>query len=134
MTALYQICRLWGGCLCFTHHGGPPGFQAQLLSSLEGGRTSSGSRTVLRRDLKVNGATTDFALMSTKRIAQAIGRTMGLMVGLHRHLWLTHTDLKKANKRALLNPPLSPSGLFGWAVDAVIQRFTEDLKRLRPMR
>lgn len=101
-------------------------FQAQLLRSLDGNEPDPDGV----RDLR---AATDFALMATKRTAQAIGRSMGFMVALHRHLWLTLADLKEADKRALLNAPLSPAGLFGDAVDAVVQRFAEDQKRSRAM-
>ncbi len=62
-------------------------FQAKLLQSLEGGTSSPEAVSDLR-------AATDFALMATKRTAQAIGRTMGFMVVQQRHLWLTLVDLK----------------------------------------
>ncbi len=57
-------------------------FQAKLLQSMEGGTASPEAVDNLR-------AATDFALMATKRAAQAIGRTMGFMVVQQRHLWLT---------------------------------------------
>lgn len=101
-------------------------FQAQLLRSLDGEEPNPDGV----RDLRV---ATDFAHMATKRTAQAIGRSMGFMVSLHCHQWLMLTDLKEVDKRALLNAPLSPSGLFGDAVNAVIERFTEDQKRSRAM-
>ncbi len=65
-------------------------FQAKLLQSLEGGTASPKAVNDLR-------AATDFALMATKRAAQAIGRTMGFMVVQQRHLWLTLANLKDAD-------------------------------------
>ncbi len=70
-------------------------FQAKLLQSLEGGTASPEAVNDLR-------AATDFALMATKRAAQAIGRTMGFMVVQQRHLWLTLADLKDADRKVLL--------------------------------
>lgn len=43
----------------------------------------------------------DFMLKATKKTAQAIRRSMGYMVVLHRHLWLTLTELKDADRRML---------------------------------
>ncbi len=57
-------------------------FQAKLLQSMEGGTASPEAVDDLL-------AATDFALMATKRAAQAIGRTIGFMVVQQRHLWLT---------------------------------------------
>ncbi len=57
-------------------------FQAKLLQAMEGG-------TALPEAVDDLRAATDFALMVTKRAAQAIGRTMGFMVVQQRHLWLT---------------------------------------------
>lgn len=101
-------------------------FQAQLLKSLDEG----GADPEAFKDLR---AATDFALKATKKTAQAIGRSMGYMVVLHRHLWLTLTELKDADRRALLNAPVSPSGLFGDAVEAIAERFSEAQKRSRAM-
>ncbi|XP_059366460.1 uncharacterized protein LOC132105393 [Carassius carassius] len=96
-------------------------FQAQLLKSLDEGRADPEAF----KDLH---AATDFALKATKKTAQAIGRSMGYMVVLHRHLRLTLTELKDADRRALLNAPVSPSGLFGDAVKAIAERFSEAQK------
>ncbi|MGL4351039.1 MAG: hypothetical protein ACRCT2_10830 [Plesiomonas shigelloides] len=81
-------------------------FQAKILQSLDSGSLEADAT----RDLR---AATDFALMATKRTAQAIGRSMGFMVVLHRHLWLTLADLKDADRKSLLNALITPSGLFG---------------------
>ncbi len=101
-------------------------FQAKLLQSLEGGTASPEAVNDLR-------AATDFALMATKRAAQAIGRTMGFMVVQQRHLWLTLADLKDADRKVLLNAPITPSGLFGDAVESIIERFAEAQKRAKAM-
>ncbi len=75
-------------------------------------------------------AATDFALMATKRAAQSVGKAMGFMVVLQRHLWLNLADLKDADRKVLLNAPISPSGLFGDAVETI----TERLLRLKSAR
>lgn len=49
----------------------------------------------------------NFALMATKRSAQAIGCSMGFMVVLNRHLWLTVADLKDTGRKTLLNVPIT---------------------------
>lgn len=72
-------------------------FQAKLLQSLDDGSVD----TDVVRDLR---AATDFALMAPKRSAQAIGRAMGFMVVLHRHLWLTLADLKDVDRKTLSRP------------------------------
>ncbi len=101
-------------------------FQAKLLQSLEGGTASPEAVNDLR-------AATDFTLMATKRTAQAIGRTMGFMVVQQRHLWLTLADLKDADRKVLLNAPITPSGLFGDAVESIIERFAEAQKCAKAM-
>ncbi len=101
-------------------------FQAKLLQSLEGGTASPEALNDLR-------AATDFALMAMKRTAQAIGRTMGFMVVQQRHLWLTLADLKDADRKVLLNAPITPSGLFGDAVESIIEWFAEAQKRAKAM-
>ncbi len=62
-------------------------FQAKLLQAAEG-RVLTAEAT---KDLR---AATDFALMATKRAAQSVGKAMGFMVVLQRHLWLNLADLK----------------------------------------
>ncbi len=79
-------------------------FQAKLLQAAEGGALTAEATKDLR-------AATDFALMATKRAAQAVGKAMGFMVVLQRHLWLNLADLKEANRKVLLNAPVTPSGL-----------------------
>ncbi|KAL1278055.1 hypothetical protein QQF64_024728 [Cirrhinus molitorella] len=101
-------------------------FQAKLLQTAEGGALSAEA-------VKDLHAATDFALMATKRAAQAVGKAMGFMVVLQRHLWLNLADLKDADRRVLLNAPVSPSGLFGDAVESIIERFAEAQKRAKAM-
>nr|XP_055041699.1 uncharacterized protein LOC129429202 [Misgurnus anguillicaudatus] len=86
-------------------------FQAKILQSLDGAVDAD---TV--RNLR---AATDFALMATKLSAQAIGKSMGFLVVLHRHLWLTLAELKDNERKALLNAPITPAGLFGDAVEGI---------------
>ncbi len=53
---------------------------------------------------------TDLALRATKSTAQAIGRSVASLVVLERHLWLTLTEIKDADKVSFLDAPISPSG------------------------
>lgn len=76
-------------------------FQAKLRQSLDGGVADAD----VIKDLR---SATDLALMATKRSTQAIGRSMGFMVVLNRHLWLTLADLKDADRKTLQSlPPAS---------------------------
>ncbi len=86
-------------------------FQAKLLQAAEGGALTAEA--------------TDFALMATKRAAQSVGKAMGFMVVLQRHLWLNLADLKEADRKVLLNAPVTPAGLFGDAVESITERFAE---------
>ncbi len=58
----------------------------------------------------------------TKETDRAIGRSMAALVVAERHLWLTLSDIKVCDRVFLLDAPLSPSGLFGDAVGAVISQ------------
>ncbi len=89
-------------------------FQAKLLQAAEGGALTAEAI----KDLRV---ATDFALMAMKRAAQAVGKAMGFMVALQRHLWLNLADLKEADRKVLLNAPVTPSGLFGDAVESITE-------------
>ncbi len=77
---------------------------------------------------------TDLALRATKTTAQAIGRSMASLVVLERHLWLTLTEIKDADRVSFLDAPISPSGLFGPAVEGFTERFTEAQKASQAMR
>lgn len=76
---------------------------------------------------------TDFILMVTKRAAQAVGKAMGFMVILQRHLCLNLADLKEANRKVLLNAPVTPSVLFSDAVESIIECFMEAQKCTKAM-
>lgn len=78
-------------------------FQAKLFRSMD----KSGPEPEAFRDLR---SATDLA---TKSTAQSIGRSMANLTVLERHLWLTLTDMKDADKAAFLD---SPIGLFDPAV------------------
>ena len=102
-------------------------FQAKLLRSLD---ESSPSEPAFR-DLR---SATDLALRTTKATAQAIGRSMANLVVLERHLWLNLTEIKESDKVAFLDAPVSPSGLFGPAVEGFTERFTAAQKSSQAMR
>ncbi|ROL45991.1 hypothetical protein DPX16_15550 [Anabarilius grahami] len=102
-------------------------FQAKLLRSLD----ESGVDEPAFRDLR---SATDLALRATKATAQAIGRSMASLVVLERHLWLNLTEIKDLDKTAFLDAPVSPSGLFGPAVDGFTERFTAAQKSSQAMR
>ncbi len=101
-------------------------FQAKLLQAAEG-------RALTAEAVKDLCTATDFALMATKRVAQAMGKAMGFMIALQRHLWLNLTDLKDADHKVLLNALVTPSGLFGDAVESIIERFVEAQKHAKAM-
>ncbi|ROL54791.1 hypothetical protein DPX16_23237 [Anabarilius grahami] len=102
-------------------------FQAKLLRSLD----ESGIETPAFKDLR---SATDLALRATKATAQAIGRSMASLVVLERHLWLNLTEIKDQDKTAFLDAPVSPSGLFGPAVEGFTERFTAAQKSSQAMR
>ncbi|XDV32563.1 hypothetical protein PO909_003350 [Leuciscus waleckii] len=81
-------------------------FQTRLLGSLDEGNPDP----ELLRKLRTAA---DLALAASKKVAQGIGRNMGSLVALHRHLWLTLSGMRDADKRQFLDAPVSPTGLFG---------------------
>ncbi len=98
-------------------------YQADLLKELdEGEQISSSDVGELRR-------TADLGLRATKETARAIGRSMAAMVAAERHLWLTLSDMKEKDRVVLMDAPLAPSGLFGDAVNSVVDRFQEASKQ-----
>ncbi len=115
MARRHQRCTPWQCCRCS---------RPKLLQTAEGGVLTPEATKDLR-------AATDFALMATKRAAQSVGKAMGFMVVLQRHLWLNLADLKDADRKVLLNAPISPSGLFGDAVETITERFAETQKRAK---
>ena len=72
---------------------------------------------------------TDLSLRITKEKARAIGRSMAGLVCVERHLWLNLSGMKEKEKHFLLDSPISPSGLFGGAVETVVGRFQEVRKQ-----
>ncbi|KAL1254849.1 hypothetical protein QQF64_012910 [Cirrhinus molitorella] len=67
-------------------------------------------------------------------MAQALGRSMASLLVLVRHLWLNLTTIKDADKVPFLNSPVSPSGLFGPAVEGFAECFTVAQKSSQAMR
>lgn len=65
--------------------------------------------------------------------AQSIGRTMGSMVFLGRHLCLILTDLKDSDKVVLLYALVNPTGVFGNSVESISECSTEAQKQLKAM-
>ncbi len=53
---------------------------------------------------------------------------------LRPHLWLNLTEMKDADKVPFLNSPVSPTGLFGPAVEGFAERFTAAQKSSQAMR
>ncbi len=54
---------------------------------------------------------------------------MAALVGTERHLWLNLSNIKGKDKNFLMDAPLSPSGLFGDAVNLFVERFQESAKQ-----
>lgn len=48
---------------------------------------------------------------------------MSALVATERHLWLNLSGIQEKQKTFLLDAPIATSGLFGKAVDAVVNRF-----------
>ncbi|KAI2666795.1 Transposon Ty3-G Gag-Pol polyprotein [Labeo rohita] len=98
-------------------------YQADLLKELdESDEISKDNISELRR-------AADLSLRATKETARAIGRSMAAMVVVERHLWLTLSDMKEKDRVFLLDAPLAPSGLFGDAVNSVIDRYRKTRKQ-----
>ncbi len=102
-------------------------YQAKLLSAVDESEPDPATLRELR-------SATDLALRATKTTAQAIGRSMASLVVLERHLWLTLTEIKDADRVSFLDAPISPSGLFGPAVEGFAERFTEAQNASQAMR
>ncbi len=83
-------------------HGGPPGLPGQTPPVLGRGWPRPHSQTT----------------------AQAISRSMASLVVLERHLWLTLTEIRDADKVPFLDSPVYLTGLFGPAVEEFAERFT----------
>ncbi len=76
---------------------------------------------------------TDLALRATKMTDQVIGRSIASLVVLERHLRLNLTEMKDADKISFLDSPVSPTGLFGPAVEGFAERFTAAQKSSQAM-
>ncbi len=88
-------------------------YQVDLLKDLStGGSIDEEAFLELRR-------ATDLSLRATKQTARAIDRSMAAMVSTERHLWLNLTGIKDKDCAFLLDAPISPSGIFGDAVNTV---------------
>ncbi|XDV44776.1 hypothetical protein PO909_013016 [Leuciscus waleckii] len=99
-------------------------FQTRLLGSLDEEGPDPESLRKLR-------TVADLTLAASKKVAQGIGRNMGSLVVLHRHLWLT--GMRDAEKKQLLDAPVSPKGLFSVAVEAFSEKYAETLKQSKMM-
>ncbi|KAL0191514.1 hypothetical protein M9458_014212, partial [Cirrhinus mrigala] len=98
-------------------------YQADLLKELDEGEEIKDS------DISELRRTADLSLRATKETARAIGRSMAALVAAERHLWLTLSDMKEKDRVFLLDAPLSPAGLSGDAVNAVVDRYQEARKQ-----
>ncbi|KAL0157079.1 hypothetical protein M9458_048325, partial [Cirrhinus mrigala] len=102
-------------------------FQAKLLAETDKSTLDPATLTELR-------SATDLALRATKATAQAIDRSMASLVVLERHLWLTLTEINDVDKVPFLDAPVSPTGLFGPAVEGFGERFSAAQKTSQAMR
>ncbi len=73
--------------------------------------------------------TADLALRTTKETTRAIGLSMAALVAAEKHQWLTLSDIKEKDRVFVLDAPVASSGLFGNAVDAVVDRYQEAHKQ-----
>lgn len=90
-----------------------PAFQAKLLHGLD----ESGPKLDAFKELRI-----------------VIGKAMASLVVLERHLWLDLMEIKDADKVTFLYFPVSPTGLFGPAVNHFAECFTAAQKLLQAMR
>ncbi|XP_073720453.1 uncharacterized protein [Misgurnus anguillicaudatus] len=98
-------------------------YQAELLKDLD---TEAGGTSDVFKELR---RVTDVSLRAIKETAKAVGRSMGALVATERHLWLNLSELKSSDRAFLLDAPVAPSGLFGDAVNTVVERFAEARKQ-----
>ncbi len=95
-------------------------YQADLLKELDEGEGFSAE------DIRELRKSADLSLRATKETALAIGRSMAALVAAERHLWFgSLSDIKDRDRVFLMDATLSPSGLFGDAVDSVVDRHQE---------
>lgn len=98
-------------------------YQADLLKDLDEGEGPT------PEDVAELRKAADLSLRATREAASAIGRSMAAMVATERHLWLNLSGIKEKDRSFLLDAPLSASGLFGDAVNSVVDRFQESRKQ-----
>ncbi|KAL0150616.1 hypothetical protein M9458_054077, partial [Cirrhinus mrigala] len=96
--------------------GGQGAYQADLLKELDEGEEIRDS------DISELRRTADLSLHTTKE-------SMAALVATERHLCLTLSDMKEKDRVFLLDALLSPSGLFGDAVNLVVDRYHEARKQ-----
>ncbi len=72
---------------------------------------------------------TDLSLRAIKETARAIGRSMAALVAKQRQLLLILPQISEKDRVFLPDAPISPSGLFGDAVNLVVSRFQEAKKQ-----
>ncbi len=105
-------------------------FQAEMLANEEAGLDSA--------SLKDLRSATDLTPRATKATAQTIGQpdshSMSTLIVLERHLWLTMTEMKEADKVHFLDAPISSESLFRPAVEGFAECFTEGHKSSQAMR
>ncbi len=98
-------------------------YQAELLTDLdEGEGISLNTVCQLRR-------ATNLSLRAATETAKSIGQSMAALVATERHLWLNLSNIKGKDKNFLMDAPISPSGLFGGAVNSFVERFQESAKQ-----
>ncbi len=98
-------------------------YQADLLKELDEGEGINAD------DISELRKTADLSLCATKETACAIGRYKAALVVAERHLWLTLSDIKDRDRVFLLDALLSPPGLFGEAIGAVVDWHQEAKKQ-----
>ncbi len=89
-------------------------YQAEVLKEMDEGDV------VTPEAIKELRRATNLALCATKHTARAVGRSLATA---ERHLWLNLTDIREKEKAFLLDRQISSSGLFGDAVNAVVDKF-----------
>ncbi len=66
---------------------------------------------------------TDLALRATKHTTRAVGRSMAGLVMAECHLWLNLMEIREKEKAFLLDFQISGFGLFGDAMNTVVEKF-----------
>ncbi len=113
----------WTGGFGAPHYGGSTGLSGQAPLATDESEPDPATLRELR-------SATDLALRPDHH-RPSHRKVYGRLVVLERHLWLTLTEIKDADKVSFLDAPISPSGLFGPAVKGFAERFTEHRRRHR---